>query len=137
MVRTATIVRLPGHQVELAEHDVELERLRAAIAGDQEATPPTVKELVRTGFDPALIDAAGRAGIVVRISPDLVLTPAVVERATTVAREHAGEGLTVSALREALGTSRKYAVPLAEYLDAAGVTRRVGDLRFPRDDARA
>jgi len=137
VVRTATIVRLPGHQVELAEHDAELERLRAAIAGDQEATPPTVKELVRTGFDPALIDAAGRAGIVVRISPDLVLTPAVVERATTVAREHAGEGLTVSALREALGTSRKYAVPLAEYLDAAGVTRRVGDLRFPRDDATA
>jgi hypothetical protein len=26
-------------------------------------------------------------------------------------------------------------VPLAEYLDSTGVTRRVGDLRFPRDDA--
>jgi selenocysteine-specific elongation factor len=135
VVRTATIVRLPTHRVELAAHDAELERLRDAIAGDQETTPPTVKELIRTGFDPALIDAAGRAGIVVRISPDLVLTPAVVERATTLAREHARQGMTVSALREGLGTSRKYAVPLAEYLDAAGVTRRVGDLRFPRDDA--
>jgi selenocysteine-specific elongation factor len=41
--------------------------------------------------------------------------------------------MTVSALREALGTSRKYAVPLAGYLDATGVTKRVGDLRFPRD----
>jgi selenocysteine-specific elongation factor len=134
VVRTATIVRLPDHRVELDSDDPELQRLRAAIAGEHERTPPTVKELIRTGFDPSLIDAAGRAGIVVRVSPDLVLTPAVVDAAAGIAREHAQEGLTVSALREALGTSRKYAVPLAEYLDAIGVTRRVGDLRFPRDD---
>jgi selenocysteine-specific elongation factor len=69
----------------------------------------------------------------VRLSPDLVVTPAVLDHATRVAREHAAGGMTVSALREALGTSRKYAVPLAEYLDATGVTRRQGDLRFPRD----
>jgi len=63
------------------------------------------------------------------------VTPAVLEHAVAVSREHATDGMTVSALREALGTSRKYAVPLAEYLDSTGVTRRVGDLRFPRDDA--
>jgi selenocysteine-specific elongation factor len=39
----------------------------------------------------------------------------------------------VSQLREALGTSRKYAVPIAEWMDVQGITRRVGDLRFPRD----
>jgi selenocysteine-specific elongation factor len=133
IVRSATIVRLPTHQVALAGHDEALTRLRAAIDGDHEATPPTVKDLVGAGFDPALIDAAGRAGLVVRISPELIVTPAVVQRATALTREHADEGLTVSALREALGTSRKYAVPLAEYLDASGVTRRVGDLRFPRE----
>jgi selenocysteine-specific elongation factor len=109
-------------------------RLRAAIDGDHEATPPTIKELVGAGFDPALIDAAGRAGLVVRISAELIVTPAVVRRATALTRDHADAGLTVSALREALGTSRKYAVPLAEYLDASGVTRRVGDLRFPREE---
>jgi selenocysteine-specific elongation factor len=38
-------------------------------------------------------------------------------------------GLTLSRIREALGTSRKYAVPLCEYLDRVGVTRRVGDQR--------
>jgi selenocysteine-specific elongation factor len=132
IVRTATTVRLPSHQVVFAGHDAELTRLREAIAGEREATPPTVKELIAAGFDPALIDAAGRAGILVRIAPELVLTPAMVERAAAIAREHAREGLTVSALREALGTSRKYAVPLAGYLDAIGVTRRVGDLRFLR-----
>jgi selenocysteine-specific elongation factor len=38
----------------------------------------------------------------------------------------------VSAVRERLGTSRKYAVPLLEHLDRTGVTRRSGDLRFAR-----
>jgi selenocysteine-specific elongation factor len=132
VVRTAAIVRLPGHEVELDASDPELQRLRAAIGGELERTPPTVKELIGSGFAPALIDAAGRAGIVVRISPELVVTPAVVDLAASIAREHAQDGLTVSALREALGTSRKYAVPIAGYLDATGVTRRVGDLRFPR-----
>ena len=45
----------------------------------------------------------------------------------------AGEdGITVSALRVELGTSRKYAVPLVEWMDREGLTRRRDDLRFPR-----
>jgi selenocysteine-specific elongation factor len=44
-----------------------------------------------------------------------------------------GQGFTVSQLRELLGTSRKYAVPLAEYLDKIGFTRRQSDLRFLRE----
>src|SRR5262249_33486562 len=40
-----------------------------------------------------------------------------------------GGGLTVAEIRDLLGTTRKYAVPLCEYLDRAGVTRREGDLR--------
>ena len=39
-------------------------------------------------------------------------------------------GLTVAEIRDLLGTTRKYAVPLCEYLDRTGVTRREGDLRF-------
>ena len=135
LVRTATTVRLATHQVALTGHEAELDRLLAAVSGDAEATPPTVNELVQEGFDPELIDAAGGAGIVVRIAPDLVVAPALVERAAALVRDNAAEGLTVSRLREALGTSRKYAVPLAEWMDAHGRSRRVGDLRFPRDDA--
>jgi selenocysteine-specific elongation factor len=40
-------------------------------------------------------------------------------------------GLTVADIRNLLGTTRKYAVPLCEYLDRVGVTRREGDLRLP------
>ena len=45
-----------------------------------------------------------------------------------LARDSAG--LTVADIRDLLGTTRKYAVPLCEYLDRIGVTRREGDLRF-------
>ena len=41
-----------------------------------------------------------------------------------------GAGMTVAEIRDLLGTTRKYAVPLCEYLDRAGVTRREGDLRL-------
>jgi selenocysteine-specific elongation factor len=39
------------------------------------------------------------------------------------------EGVTMSAIREALGTTRKYALPFVALLDAEGITRRRGDLR--------
>ena len=133
VVRTATIVRLPTHAVALTGREDDLARLVTAIDGEHERTPPTVKELVALGFDPSLIDAAGRSGVVVRLSADLVVTPGLVAEAEAVVRAHATEGCTVSQLRESLGTSRKYAVPIAEWMDAQGITKRVGDLRFPRD----
>ena len=40
------------------------------------------------------------------------------------------EGFSVAAARVALGTTRKYVLPLLAYLDASGVTRRKGDLRI-------
>ncbi len=41
-----------------------------------------------------------------------------------------GKGLTVAEIRDLLGTTRKFAVPLCEYLDRTGLTVREGDLRF-------
>jgi selenocysteine-specific elongation factor len=40
-----------------------------------------------------------------------------------------GSTMTMSELRDLLGTTRKYAVPIGEYLDRIGFTRRVGDAR--------
>lgn len=40
------------------------------------------------------------------------------------------EGLRVSELNQLLQTTRKFSVPLLEYLDSIGLTRRDGDLRF-------
>jgi selenocysteine-specific elongation factor len=60
------------------------------------------------------------------------MTPSMVDRAVAFIRDAGPAGRTVSAVREALGTSRKYTVPLLEHLDGKGVTRRVGDVRVAR-----
>ena len=49
----------------------------------------------------------------------------------------AGSGqLTIAALRDRLGISRRYAQALLEAMDGAGVTRRVGDARVLRRRSR-
>ena len=45
--------------------------------------------------------------------------------------------LTMARFRDLIGTSRKYAVPLLEWFDAAGITMRSGDLRTLREPAAA
>ena len=130
--RTATAVRLTSHRVALEERSDDVRALLDAISGAHETTPPGVKELIQRGIPRDVIEAASRAGTVIRISPDLVVAPSLVDRATALVHEHAATGLRVSTLRERLATSRKYAVPLAEWLDRTGVTVRRGDLRYPR-----
>ena len=134
--RDATTIRLSSHRVELDARAADVERLLAAISGEHEATPPGVQELIASGIAREVIDAAARGGIVVRLTPDLLVTPELVARAEVTIRGAGDAGITVSALREALGTSRKYAIPLMEWFDQQGVTRRDGDVRRPRDGAR-
>jgi selenocysteine-specific elongation factor len=43
-------------------------------------------------------------------------------------RKH-GERLPIAAFKELASVSRKYAIPLLEYLDRQGLTRRAGDER--------
>ena len=59
--------------------------------------------------------------------------PQVVAAAAQVAADLLGQnpdGFTISQFREALGNTRKHALPLAAELDATGVTRRRGDARI-------
>ncbi|MFB3738897.1 MAG: selenocysteine-specific translation elongation factor [Candidatus Velamenicoccus archaeovorus] len=130
LTRDGKLVRLAEHRVSLAEHREEVEHLLHTVE-QGEPTPPTIAELVAAGFGREVIEAAARAGVLVRVSPQLVMTPGLVRRAEALVRE-AGDGITVSGFRERLGTSRKFAVPLLEHLDQRGVTIRRGDLRFPR-----
>jgi selenocysteine-specific elongation factor len=59
-------------------------------------------------------------------------SPAIEAAAEVVARLLAGqpEGVTVADIRDALGCTRKHALPLLALLDGRGVTRRRGDLRI-------
>jgi selenocysteine-specific elongation factor len=131
VVREGTTLRLPTHGTSTAGRE-DADRLVAVVEG-AEPTPPSVKELTAQGFGPELIKAVCTDGRLVRISPEVVVTPAFLARAEAVVRERGGApGVTVSAFREALGTSRKYALPILEYFDARGFTRRQGDYRVLR-----
>jgi selenocysteine-specific elongation factor len=78
-----------------------------------------------------LFDVCVAEGYLARVSDEVYLhADADAEmRRRVVERLGQGPGLTVAEIRDLLGTTRKYAVPLCEYLDRVGVTRREGDLR--------
>jgi selenocysteine-specific elongation factor len=131
LVREGASVRLVSHRAGAGDEIAAL----VDVVRSAEPTPPTISELRASGVAAGVLDAAVRSGALVRISPELVVSRELVERAGAIVREAGSDGITVSALRERLGTSRKFAVPLAEHLDRAGVTRRSGDLRFARGAA--
>ena len=131
LVRTTTAVALPSRPGDDAGLDPAVQRVVEAISAEP-TQPPTIKDLVALGIGRDAVDAATRAGLVIRVAPDLVFLPEVLERAEAIVADARETGITVSAFRESLGTSRKYAVPLLGWFDQRGLTRREGDLRFPR-----
>jgi selenocysteine-specific elongation factor len=132
IVRVGTTVRLPSHRPTTAGRE-DADRLVAAVH-EAQPTPPSVKDLVATGFGLELIRAVSSEGRLVRISHDLVVTPEFMAKAEQIVRSRGQPpGITVSAFREALGTSRRVALPILEYFDANGLTRRQGDVRVLRE----
>jgi Elongation factor SelB, winged helix. len=67
------------------------------------------------------------------VGPDRYYARAVLDRFVTVLREEAGAGAIVpSELRQRLGISRKYLIPLLEWADSRGVTEWEGEIRRVR-----
>ena len=119
-------VHAPGHGgLGGAEAGVaELEtRLRAA-----PFAAPEREDLSRLGLGPTELAAAARQGRLLRLPDDIVLLPDSPARAM---RELAAleQPFTLSQARQALGTTRRVAVPLLEHLDGRGWTRRVDGQR--------
>ena len=80
-----------------------------------------------------LFDVCVAEGYLVKIAPDIYLHADVeteMRTQLTAKLTATPAGVTVADIRDLLGTTRKYAVPLCEYLDRAGITRREGDLRL-------
>jgi selenocysteine-specific elongation factor len=50
-------------------------------------------------------------------------------RRLILARKTKSSKIDVAQFKELTGVSRKYAIPLLEYLDRERITRRVGDMR--------
>lgn len=98
--------------------------------------PPSVEQLAESLQAPLentaeMVDFAVQAGLLVRISSEVLLDAQVFKQAQSLVTEKLREQneLSVSQVRELLGTSRRIAVPLCEHLDAIGLTCRHGDVR--------
>ncbi|XVV09611.1 selenocysteine-specific translation elongation factor [Actinoplanes sp. CA-131856] len=91
-------------------------------------TAPEAYDLAALGLGARQVAAAERTGLLLRLTPQVVLRAGAVEEA---ARVLAGlpQPFTLSEARQALGTTRRVAVPLLELLDRKGHTRREADDR--------
>jgi selenocysteine-specific elongation factor len=124
-----------GPVLALASFSVELdpaqERVRMSLLERIESggfTPPLEAELEA---DLSLLRSLVESGDLVKID-GFYLTAGRAAEARRRVREAIEErgGMTVAEIRDLLGTSRKYAVPLCEWLDATGATVRKGDARI-------
>ena len=86
---------------------------------------PDAGTLDELGLGPIELAAAERAGRLLRVGP-IVLLPSAPQQAAEILSQQPGE-FTLSHARQALGTTRRVAVPLLEYMDARGLTRRTSD----------
>jgi selenocysteine-specific elongation factor len=89
---------------------------------------PDADRLRHLGLDLRAIAAAERAGLLMRVSDQIVLAPGSDALAGQVL---AGlpQPFTAAEARQALQTTRRVAIPLLEFLDRAGVTQRLPDDR--------
>ncbi|MFW5732782.1 MAG: selenocysteine-specific translation elongation factor [Planctomycetota bacterium] len=141
--KRGNVLALQGHAAALSEADIAMcERIRETLKASG-VTPPLPAELAdqvnldETTFD-KFVTLLADNGDVLRLDEKVLVHPSAVERAKAVALElfHAASGFTTTEFRDALGVSRKYAVPLLDYLDSIKWTVRSANRRTPGSAAR-
>jgi selenocysteine-specific elongation factor len=76
-------------------------------------------------------DALAGEGRIILLAPSAIIHAVHYDNALAVFKELAGKQaeVTLAEFRDALGTSRKYAVALLEHFDRKGITKKTGDAR--------
>jgi len=121
-----------------AEADAEAKLL--PLLARQGLAPETVAELaaeigIDAGIARRVLGRLANDGRIVRVSSELHFSADAMAGARALLIAHLDahpDGAATGDLRDALSVSRKYAIPLLEYFDAQGVTKRVGDVRVLR-----
>jgi selenocysteine-specific elongation factor len=108
--------------------------LREDLAGQPFAAPEAAR-LRDLGLDSRALAAAARAGLLLRVADQVVLAPGADQEAARLLAGLPGP-FTAAEARQILRTTRRVAIPLLEYLDRAGLTRRLPDDRRTVNQAR-
>jgi len=103
-------------------------RVVLADLADAPFSAPDAERMRELGLDARAAAAAERAGLLLRLRGNVLLAPDAADRA---ARILAGlpQPFTAAEARKALQTSRRVVIPLLEWLDRKGITRRLADDR--------
>lgn len=129
-------VRMADHVVELSpEHERAMDAMRS-LARHAHFAPPTRDAVLAAARLPheearALLAWLLRSGDLVAVGDHIYHRETIEETKRLAARRFKEKGpFTIADLRDLTGPSRKYVVPLAEYLDGIGFTRRQGNVRI-------
>jgi len=130
------LVRLPGHGVVMKDEEAESkQKIEEAFAAAGLKVPALHEVIAGLKVDKVraqkIVTLLLRDKVLVKISEELVFHRSALEE---LRRQMAGyrvksPKIDVGKFKELTGVSRKYAIPLLEYLDRERVTRRVGDAR--------
>ena len=125
----------------LSEINVADGRARQAALANVLDNHPIISQLQNNLFSPELPDNFHRdelrqlvqKGLVIQSEGIFFSASAIDLAATLLAKLFSSkpQGVTVAEIRDALGTTRKFALPLCAHFDRTGITRRRDDLRLP------
>jgi selenocysteine-specific elongation factor len=130
LVDDGETVRLQTHQVRFTSEQQRAVDVLLASFQAQPFNTPSVKAC-RAALSDSVYEALLRQGSLVQVNYEVVFLRQTYDDAVAQIRElisRQGQ-VTAAQVRNAFGTTRKYALALLEHLDAIGVTRRVGDAR--------
>ena len=134
IVAEADLLRLASHKVTFKEdEDAALGKIEGAFERAGLAVPPTSEVLASCGVEAArarsLLQILLRQQRLVKVGEDLVFHTSAIATLTGILAERKGQRFSVPEFKEWTQVSRKYAIPLLEFLDRERRTRREGDGR--------
>ena len=123
------LLRAPDHQVALTDAQEAAAAAYLAALSAEPWSPPTDRHP-----EPELLGYLQNRGDVVRVNDTVVFATAAYDdlAARIVQHLETNGSVTVADARDLFNASRKYVLPLLEYLDQQRITRRVGDARVLR-----
>jgi len=130
------LVHLPGRGVVMKDEEAESKKIIEQAFASAGLKVPSLKEVL-AGLKVDKIRAQKivtlllRDKVLIKISEDLVFHQSALMdlRHKIAALKTTAPKIDVAGFKDMTGVSRKYAIPLLEYLDRVRVTRRVGDER--------
>ena len=130
----AETLHLATHKVALKQDEADATaKIENAFQRAGLAVPSTQEVLANSGVESArgrtLLQLLFKDKKLVRISEDLVFHATVIDALRQMLAAHKGQRFGVAEFKEWTGISRKYAIPLLEFLDRERITRREADAR--------